>query len=161
MYRLEEEGQFERAAALSVFYFDLKRAIISLNKGNALSRDFNFQLVSMALAGCSEAVKSGSTFWRETCFDPNTLSQLNNPYLRVCFLFLCAEAGNFSSVIEDPSLRLSDRIAFACRFLDDSEVLILKKENVLIFFLNPFFFPLKSYPTLLKKLPNNKLKKDH
>lgn len=78
----------------------------------------------MALAGCSEAVKSGSTFWKETCFDMNTLSQLkSNPYLKACFLFLCAENGNFSPVIEDSSLLLSDRIAFACRFLDDTEVM--------------------------------------
>jgi len=97
----------------------------------------NLKLVAMALAGCADqisvlptssvSVGSGSSstsgFLKEICSDPNMLSELSHPYLKACFAFLCNESKQFKPILEDRSLLLSDRVAFACRFLDDPELL--------------------------------------
>jgi hypothetical protein len=76
----------------------------------------------MALAGFNEMNKS--SLWKETILDPSSLSELKkHPYLRASFQFLCNESKMFKQVL-DCDISIPDKIAFACRFLDDPEVRI-------------------------------------
>ncbi len=149
--KLEQEGNYERAAALSVFHFDIKRAITCLLKGAKAeernnSERFNMQLVAMALAGATDTLShsiltspqpSGKltlvndhqlkdkNLWKETILDPNLQKQLKDqPYLRSCFHFISnLESKQFKTIAEDPEIALTDRIAFACRYFDDNELI--------------------------------------
>ncbi len=76
----------------------------------------------MALAGFNDQGMKGSGLWRDTCLDPALLGEIKHPYLRACFAFLCNDTKGFKSVLSDPELSLCDRVAFACRYLDDTEV---------------------------------------
>jgi hypothetical protein len=76
----------------------------------------------MALAGFSDqGTKSG--LWKDICLDPSILREIKHPYLRACFSFLCNDSKSFKSVLGDSEIGLRDRVAFACKYLDDTEVL--------------------------------------
>ena len=73
----------------------------------------------MALSGFTEIKDEKYGLWKETC--SAMINQLDGSYLKACFSFLCSEK-DYQSILQDPELRLLDRIAFACRFLPDSLV---------------------------------------
>lgn len=91
----------------------------------------------MALAGTGEQVFSGNFnsksvktyhgkgnkagLWKDALVDAQSLNELRHPYLRACFTFLTCDARNFKPVL-DLELSLHDKVAFACRFLDDNDV---------------------------------------
>lgn len=56
--------------------------------------------------------------WKETV--ASLSSQFQHPYLRAVFVFLTSS--NLSLILENEGLSLSDRVGFACRFLDDREL---------------------------------------
>ncbi len=86
----------------------------------------------MALSGFSENQLSNN-LWRETCASMSNqykhpyLSILLNSciffdiirYLSVCFGFLC---NDMNSVLDNPALSLRDRIAVACKYLNNEMV---------------------------------------
>ncbi|XP_005999518.1 GATOR2 complex protein MIOS isoform X2 [Latimeria chalumnae] len=110
---LEQEGEWERAAAVALFNLDIRRAIQILNKG-----DLNLNVVAMALSGYTDEKNS---LWREMC---STLRlQLNNPYLCIMFAFLTSEPGSYDGVLYESSVAVRDRVAFACMFLSDSQLI--------------------------------------
>eukprot|EP00026_Physarum_polycephalum_P001793 Phypoly_transcript_01796.p1 GENE.Phypoly_transcript_01796~~Phypoly_transcript_01796.p1 ORF type:complete len:954 (+),score=144.73 Phypoly_transcript_01796:249-3110(+) len=130
LLKLEREGEYERAAAMAVFHLDVRRAVTALNRGSSSStlhdkdREFNLRLVAVALAGFSENQAASNhsyynnSLWRETCASMS--SQYKHPYLSACFGFLCNE---IQSVLDMSALALRDRIAVACRYLNN-EMLI-------------------------------------
>lgn len=115
---LEKEGEWERAAAVALFNMDIRRAIQILNKGAASGQgDLNLSVVAMALSGYTDEKNS---LWREMC---STLRlQLNNPYLCVMFAFLTSEPGSYDGVLFQSSVAVRDRVAFACMFLNDTQL---------------------------------------
>lgn len=119
---MEAESLFEKAAAIAVFHFDLRRAITTLTKASSKQQDHNLKLVAMALAGFSNHdVKTG--LWKSTCLDPAVFGEIKHPYLRACFNFLCNDSKEFNAILNEEGLSLNDKIAFACRFLDESKVI--------------------------------------
>eukprot|EP01117_Protostelium_nocturnum_P018083 TRINITY_DN7488_c0_g1_i2.p1 TRINITY_DN7488_c0_g1~~TRINITY_DN7488_c0_g1_i2.p1 ORF type:complete len:899 (-),score=298.73 TRINITY_DN7488_c0_g1_i2:10-2706(-) len=125
--RLESNGQYERAAAICVFHIDLKRAMGCLVRGTGAVKDakrvVHLRYVHMALAGCNEqALASG--FWKEACLEPSMFNEIKHPYLKACLSFLCNDTGKgYRSVLDDQNLSLADRVGFACKFLEDSELI--------------------------------------
>ncbi|NP_001091443.1 GATOR complex protein MIOS-B [Xenopus laevis] len=115
---LEQEGEWERAAAIALFNRDIRRAIQILNKGASTGKgNLNLNVVAMALSGYTDEKNS---LWREMC---STLRlQLNNPYLCVMFAFLTSEPGLYDGVLYENSMAVRDRVAFACLFLNDSQL---------------------------------------
>ena len=80
--------------------------------------DDKIRLIGLAMAGYTPERKEQDSLWRELC---SRYSQsVDRPYLRAMLSFLTL--GNVSEVINDDNLKLSDRLAIACRFLDDSDV---------------------------------------
>ncbi|KAL6067851.1 GATOR complex protein MIOS [Balamuthia mandrillaris] len=125
MAKLERKGQFERAAAMAVFHLNIRRAILSLQRGVATGgpQKQNWMLVAMALSGYDGNSASGLNpgLWKETCSE--LVDQFQSSYLKACFEFLSSPSKTFTDILlhyDDMSLR--DRIAFACRFLPDTEL---------------------------------------
>ncbi|XP_062461001.1 GATOR2 complex protein MIOS isoform X2 [Pezoporus occidentalis] len=115
---LEQEGDWERAAAVALFNLDIRRAIQILNKGASSGKgDLNLNVVAMALSGYTDEKNS---LWREMC---STLRlQLNNPYLCAMFAFLTSESGSYDGVLYENNVAVRDRVAFACKFLSDAQL---------------------------------------
>lgn len=115
---LEQEGEWERAAAVALFNLDIRRAIQILNKGASSEKgDLNLNVVAMALSGYTDEKNS---LWREMC---STLRlQLKKPYLCVMFAFLTSEPGAYEGVLHESSVAVRDRVAFACMFLNDAQL---------------------------------------
>ncbi|ELK12535.1 WD repeat-containing protein mio [Pteropus alecto] len=115
---LVQEGEWARAAAVALFNLDIRRAIQILNEGASSEKgDLNLNVVAMALSGYTEEKNS---LWREMC---STLRlQLNNPYLCVMFAFLTSETGSYDGVLYENKVAVRDRVAFACKFLSDSQL---------------------------------------
>lgn len=78
-------------------------------------------MLAMTLSGFSQG-KQGK-LWKNTCNRLKT--QFRDPYLRVCFDFLCSdetkEDNKFTSVLNS-EIDLWDKIAFSCRFLNNFEL---------------------------------------
>ncbi|KAM3822158.1 GATOR2 complex protein MIOS [Vipera latastei] len=115
---LEQEGDWERAAAVALFNLDIRRAIQIMNKGASSGKgDLNLNVVAMALSGYTDEKNS---LWREMC---STLRlQLNNPYLCAMFAFLTSESGCYDGVLNESNVAVRDRVAFACKFLTDMQL---------------------------------------
>ncbi|XP_063159760.1 GATOR2 complex protein MIOS [Candoia aspera] len=115
---LEQEGDWERAAAVALFNLDIRRAIQIMNKGASSGKgDLNLNVVAMALSGYTDEKNS---LWREMC---STLRlQLNNPYLCAMFAFLTSESGSYDGVLNESNVAVRDRVAFACKFLTDAQL---------------------------------------
>ncbi|KAK2536352.1 Mios [Columba guinea] len=124
LYECTEEGKASslekdiatkmRLRALSRKLVDLKLlyAIVILQLG-----DLNLNVVAMALSGYTDEKNS---LWREMC---STLRlQLNNPYLCAMFAFLTSESGSYDGVLYENNVAVRDRVAFACKFLNDTQL---------------------------------------
>ncbi|KAK0099087.1 hypothetical protein PV326_006551 [Microctonus aethiopoides] len=116
--RLEREGAYARATAISVFNLCLRQAIEILNRGaNKISTATNLNIVAMALSGFSEDKNS---MWRELCL--KSKSQLSDPYLRATFAFLTADNDSYENVLNESGVAVEDRVAFALMFLSDNKL---------------------------------------
>lgn len=136
----KEKGKYERAAALAVWHDNIGVAVDILQQGaqQKSNNDTNqlLQLVAICIAGYDG---SNAAIWQQACSNildqttkvNNTSSDYesctNIAYLRALLRFLLltrkeevdsskSDCG-LKSVLEDPHLSLSDRVAFACRFL--------------------------------------------
>lgn len=95
--RLEKEGAYPRATAISVFNLCLRQAIEILNRGAtkmSSPTNLNLNIVAMALSGFSE---DRNSMWRELCL--KSRSQLSDPYLRATFAFLTADNDSYENVL--------------------------------------------------------------
>lgn len=117
--------QILRSAAVAVFSLDLKSAIAILrnattnarNKGDLLLAN-TLQMVSFAVSGYSA---DGAKLWREVV--ATSVASLPDPALKALFSFLTAEDETFSEVLDEKDgLALTDKIAFAARFLSDRQL---------------------------------------
>lgn len=120
--RLEREGAYARATAISVFNLALRQAIEILNRGACkIPMSTNLNIVAMALSGFSE---DRNSMWRELCLKP----RLSDPYLRATFAFLTADNDSYENVLNENGMAVEDRVAFALMFLSDSKLIeYLKK----------------------------------
>lgn len=79
----------------------------------------------MALSGYKDG--AAGALWRSTC--RSLAGEIDDPYLEAMFMFLCQNSedeklsATYEGVIGPKSkISLLDKIAFACRFLDDEQV---------------------------------------
>ncbi|KER23238.1 hypothetical protein T265_08849 [Opisthorchis viverrini] len=136
------EGEYGRAATMALINLKFNWALSFLNRastalhlppsGPSVSRHVRSEtlaneeigLVALALAGFTG---SQNELWRATC--ANMLSRLENSYLRVMFTFLTRQGGDFDPILKSEDLRLSDRLAFACLYLNDTELLTFVRSS--------------------------------
>ncbi|XP_065840030.1 GATOR2 complex protein MIOS-like [Oscarella lobularis] len=120
--RLELNNEFERAATIALFHGYIKKAVNILLGGASEARRDNekraasLNLISMALAGYSD----NQSLWHEICRQRK--DEADDPYLVAAFAFLTSEPNDVESVLtpkaNKSSLRLTDKLAVACMFLD-------------------------------------------
>jgi hypothetical protein len=70
------------------------------------------------------------------------INEITHPYLKACLAFLCNDSKSFKSVLEESNLSLTDRVGFACRFLEDIEVrvqVILESILIIFYVVNAFY----------------------
>lgn len=109
-----KKKKFTRAAMIAVFHLRIRLACDILGRGaNEIDEEKNsFRIAAIALAGFG----TGS-MWKMQC---NTMKQIEDPHLRAIFSFLADET--FSGVLHEEGISLSDRMAFACMFLNDRQL---------------------------------------
>ncbi|KAL7061616.1 hypothetical protein AAHC03_011 [Spirometra sp. Aus1] len=129
--------EFERAAAMALINLNFDWALSFLNRASKARQNLlegpnatlqvqnsdssqsanETDLVALALAGFSDPC---NPLWRSTCADLS--ARLKDPYLRVMLNFLMCRGGDFKSILENEDLRLIDRLAFACLYLNDDDL---------------------------------------
>lgn len=148
---IENEGHYERSAALAVWNNDLGEAVAALQRGaesirNCVSKTEDIdesvgsysetlELVAMCIAGYSGGNKDNTSrdVWEKACSSLLKRSDLNvsksypssqrAAYLRaICSFLIDVEKGSLSSTLNNEMLSLSDRVAFACIFLPRNEL---------------------------------------
>jgi WD repeat-containing protein mio len=147
MSECEEHGEFERSAALALWYGDIEAAVDALQRGtlkqgNTTAYDEVVELVSFSIAGYrgGETNPSLSTVWRKACekllhradlSDPAVLSG-GQTYLRhiLKFLMTIGTPDMHNEIMDDSTLSLCDRVAFGCRFLAETNLKRFLDESV-------------------------------
>ena len=84
----------------------------------------SLRIVAVALSGFS---LENSSLWRESVSAATV--HLTDPYIRAMFAFLLAATSSapeseesYSVVLQDPNLKIVDKIAFACLYLPDAKL---------------------------------------
>lgn len=110
--------KYTRAAMLAVFHLRVRLAIDVMGRG-ANDLDGNnkntLRMSAIALSGFSSE-KTG--IWRLQCAAAQ--QQINDPHLRAIFNFLADDT--YSGVLYEEGVSISDRMAFACAFLNDRQL---------------------------------------
>ncbi|KAI2806893.1 hypothetical protein BLOT_008853 [Blomia tropicalis] len=142
----DEEGVYSRTAAVMVFNGKIKEAIDCLQRvsdkigGNERNDNISLNVISLALSAyvtssMQSSDKNGAkdSLWIQMCSSLKT--KLEDPYIKAIFTFLSMknyEDESYIEIIEDKSLDIADRIAFACMYLSNSALqtflLKLKKD---------------------------------
>jgi WD repeat-containing protein mio len=144
MAECEAMGEFERSAALAVWHENVGAAVVALQRGSqsvrrqakeslnagpheSLRYAETLDLIAMCIAGYGGKTVAQLAVWRTACasllqredLSMQRAKQSRIAYLRgLCdFLLNVGTNESFSHVLDNPYLSLSDRVAFACRFL--------------------------------------------
>lgn len=119
--QLELNGNYDKAAAWSVFNGQINRAIQTLSNSQL---DQEHKLMSAILAGyiSNSNKEEPNHLWEQLCL---SLSQdlSNQPYLKAIFSFIATS--QWEPVLMDDAIPLNERLVIALRFLDDDQVLYI------------------------------------
>lgn len=109
-----KKKKFTRAAMLAVFHLRIRMAIDILGRGANDSDDdkSSLRMSAIALAGFSSGI------WKTQCAAAQR--QINDPHLRAIFNFLADET--YQGVLYEHGISISDRMAFACAYLNDRQL---------------------------------------
>jgi WD repeat-containing protein mio len=133
----EADGDYERAAALAVWYGEIGSAVDVLKRGakaykeqGALKYAETMELIMIAIAGFRGGNDAGAAVWRKTSLalldriDNETSLKQGDGYLQhiLRFLMFVGEENAHKGLLRDSRLSLCDRVAFACQFLSQSEL---------------------------------------
>ncbi|XP_012940949.1 GATOR complex protein MIOS-A [Aplysia californica] len=121
IHSLVEQGDPERASAISLFYLHIKQALEILSNCAMSAEEGrgkpSLQAVAMALSGYTE---DKNALWRRTC--GTLLHQLENPYLRAVFAFLACDEDDYENVLNEVDMSVEDRVGFALNYLPDAKL---------------------------------------
>lgn len=109
-----KKKKYTRAAMLAVYHLRIRMAIEILGRGaNDIDDDKSaLRMSAIALAGFSSGI------WKSQC--ASAQNQIQDPHLRAIFNFLADE--NFAGVLYEDGISISDRMAFACAYLNDRKL---------------------------------------
>lgn len=109
-----KKKKFTRAAMLAVFHLRIRMAIDILGRGaNDVEDDkSSLRISAIALSGFSTGI------WKTQCAEAE--KQIQDPHLRAIFNFLADET--YKGVLYEDGISISDRMAFACAYLNDRQL---------------------------------------
>ncbi|GAX19300.1 hypothetical protein FisN_4Lh123 [Fistulifera solaris] len=127
---------YERAAALAIWHGDLGAAVDTLQRGAQVLRDSAdsceknsayaelLDLAAISVAGYRGDFESAkSSVWRRTCANllkRRGFEETRAAYVKSALRFLIALDNQ--QVVHDATLSLADRVAFCCRFAEQSDL---------------------------------------
>lgn len=115
--QLKANNEFSRAAMICVFHMKFFEACEILSKAADDTLDPSmFRIAAIALSGFN----TRSTLWKSHRWHAN--KQIRDIHLRVMFFFLTVENQNYDGILYEQGICLADRVAFACRYLNDSKL---------------------------------------
>lgn len=120
---LESKGEYTRAAAISIFSLNLKRAIDCLTKCASIPTDSgnekNYATLAMALSGYTG--NFNNSLWQN--IGKSIKNKMDDVYLKSIIYFLTSEnVSYYDEILYENGLKLCDRLAFALIFLPDHEL---------------------------------------
>jgi WD repeat-containing protein mio len=148
MMDCESGGEYERSAALAVWHGNIGSAVFALERGAVFYSSYDtkkcnhsiqysetLEHVALSIAGYhgGDGQNSGTTVWRRSCAKllqrPDLLDSIVSSgasYLRhiLKFLMTIGIDDSHKEVMADSALSLCDRVAFACRFLSNTELMV-------------------------------------
>ena len=107
----------ERSAAIAIFNLDIRSAANILGLLSDNDKRSNYMFLSYALGGYSESRREEFQHVFKTLYP-----KLQDPYLSAAFGFLTSEPKDPQCVLNQKAIPVSDRIAFACYYLNDEEL---------------------------------------
>jgi WD repeat-containing protein mio len=152
MAECEALGDYERSAALAVWHGDIGAAVEALQRGADFIRSHfldgrtqrdprqslqyaeTLELASLSVAGYrgNDQKSAQSAVWRRACsgvldrsdLSGKSVSSTRTAHIRCALQFLLAVGldDKHNGLLGDATLALSDRVAFACRFLERSSL---------------------------------------
>lgn len=110
-----KKKRFTRAAMIAVFHLRIRLACDILSRGANETDDekSSFRIAAIALAGFG----TGS-IWKAQC--SSAQKQIDDFHLRAIFNFLSDES--YNGVLYEEGISLSDRMGFACTYLNDRQL---------------------------------------
>jgi hypothetical protein len=116
---------YEADKFLIIFIQEIKLALTILQQaGSNGDSSPSLRIVAVALSGFS---LDNSSMWRDSV--TAATEHLTDPYIRAMFAFLLAATSSspeseesYSVVLQDPNLKIVDKIAFACLYLPDAKL---------------------------------------
>lgn len=115
--QLKSNHEYSRAAMICVFHMKIFEACEILSKAADDSVDPSmYRIAAIALSGFN----TKSTVWKSHRWYAN--KQIKDVHLRVMFFFLTVENQNYDGILYEQGICLADRIAFACRYLNDTKL---------------------------------------
>ena len=133
--QLEANGEFTRAAAISIFNLNLKRAIDTLTKCASLPKESggneSYTTLAMALSGYTG--NFNNSLWQN--IGKSIKNTFDDYYLKSIIYFLTSDKDSYyDEILYENNLKLSDRLAFALIFLPDHELdeYIIKQTKLFI-----------------------------
>jgi WD repeat-containing protein mio len=110
-----KKKKYTRAAMLAVFHLRIRMAIDILGRG---ANDIDDEKSSLRISAIGLAGFSSAGIWKTQCAQAQ--QQIQDPHLRAIFNFLSDET--FAGVLYEEGVSISDRMAFACAFLNDRQL---------------------------------------
>ncbi|KAI8071562.1 hypothetical protein BC940DRAFT_330800 [Gongronella butleri] len=115
---LQEQEEYDKAAAWAMFNGLPDRAIDILSDAKDPSQGFQRKLISMVLEGCRGNSTRNPT-WQHLC--DLLIKELDaQPYLRAIFKYIASN--DWTDVLDDPLIPLQERLVIALRFLEDNQL---------------------------------------
>lgn len=117
--RFQKENQIERAVSISVFNQNIELAVSVIEESmeHFIDEKDDIQLIIMALKGFKNLKNTG--YWQSVC--DSLKSRISNPYLK-CILSFLFSANYQEEILGNTDISISDRIAFACRYLEQEKL---------------------------------------
>ncbi|KAI7863038.1 hypothetical protein BDF14DRAFT_1848124 [Spinellus fusiger] len=124
LVQLEANGEYDKAAGWALFNGFHERAISALGSSRGDARDNGRQeqqrkLMSAVFAGYQPNATQMNPIWQELC-ESLSADMVDRPYLRAIFAYIASN--DWSRVLDEPELPLSERMAVALRVLDDDKM---------------------------------------
>ncbi|XP_017075832.2 LOW QUALITY PROTEIN: GATOR complex protein MIOS [Drosophila eugracilis] len=117
--QLYANKEYSRAAMICVFHLKIFHACNILSSAADNMRDPSMYRITVIALSSFNADRCSST-WRNQRSSANM--QIHDPHLRAVFSFLTMEKDNFDAVLKEDGVSLSDRMAFACKYLSETKL---------------------------------------
>ncbi|XP_002014889.2 GATOR complex protein MIOS [Drosophila persimilis] len=125
--QLYASKEYSRAAMICVFHLKIMHACNILSSAADNMRDPSMYRITVIALSSFNADRCSSTSRNQRS---SANMQIQDPHLRAIFSFLTMEKDNFEAVLKEEGVSLSDRMAFACKYLSETKLTDYVKQQI-------------------------------